>query len=237
MTFDQISPPLSLRASGPLAIFTRPEFKAERMSYPVMTPSAARGLLEAVLWKPAIMWCVLRITVLKPIEFTAFRRNEVNSRAVAPKGSIVREGGAAPVLYADEDRAQRNTVALRDVDYVIEGRFQLTERAGPGDNVNKFVDMFRRRVEKGQHFHQPYFGCRECVADITPVDGRERPIDDTRELGLMLWDIAYSPAGNRPIFFQANLVHGVLEVPTDPQSALVTSPSPSVAIDIAGGGA
>ena len=211
------SPLLAVRAAGPLAVFTRPEFKAERMSYPVMTPSAARGLLEAVLWKPAIVWRVERIKVLRPIAFVSFRRNEVNSRAVTPNASTIREGGVAPVLFADEDRAQRNTVALRDVDYVVEARFEMTPKAGPGDNINKFLDMFRRRVEKGQHFHQPYLGCRECAADVTPADGSERAIDDDRDLGLMLWDIAYAPAGNRPIFFTARLDRGVLEVPADPE--------------------
>lgn len=215
---SESSPLLSLRASGPLAIFTRPELKAERMSYPVMTPSAARGLLEAVLWKPAIVWRVERIKVLKPIAFTAFRRNEVKSRAIAPKTSVITGGGSAPVLFADEDRAQRNTVALRDVDYVVEARFSMTSRAGLGDNIPKFVDMFRRRVEKGQHFHQPYFGCRECIADISPPDGTEVPTDDTRDLGLMLWDIVYAPDGNRPIYFAARLEKGTLEVPINPEN-------------------
>jgi CRISPR-associated protein Cas5d len=217
---DLRSPLLSIRAAGPLAVFTRPEFKAERMSYPVMTPSAARGLLEAVLWKPAIVWRVERIKVLKPIAFIALRRNEVTSRAVTPKASVMQSGGPAPVLFADEDRAQRNTVALRDVDYIVQARFELTDKAGPGDNVNKFLDMFRRRMEKGQHFHQPYLGCRECIADVSPADGSEKPIDDSRDLGLMLWDIVYAPAGNRPIFFAARLDHGVLEFPADPEAIM-----------------
>ncbi len=208
-----VSPPLRLRCRGPVAIFTRPEFKTERVSYPVMTPSAARGLLEAVIWKPAIRWRVLRIEVLSKIEFTAFRRNEVNSRAVAPPASVIDRGGEAPVFFADDDRAQRNTVALRDVDYVVTARFDMTERAGSADNVAKFVDMFRRRVEKGQHFHQPYFGCRECVADVLPATEADRPIDDTRDLGLMLLDIVHEPTGPRAMFFDAKLVQGVLEVP------------------------
>ncbi len=210
------SPVLALRARGPLAIFTRPEFKAERVSYPVMTPSAARGLLEAVLWKPAIVWKVEAIKVLAPIAFVNVRRNEVNNRAPSPSAALVRQGGRPPVLFADDDRAQRNTVALRDVDYLVEARFALTDRAGPGDNVNKFVDMFDRRVEKGQQFHQPYLGCRECAADVMPSDGSERPIDDTRELGLMLWDIAYSANRNRALFFAAMLDRGVLRVPSAP---------------------
>jgi CRISPR-associated protein Cas5d len=170
------SPTLALRARGPLAVFTQPALKVERITFPVITPSAARGLLEAVLWKPAIRWRVERIRVLKPIRYTAFRRNEVNSKAVAPSAAVIRGGGTAPVLFADDDRAQRNTVALSNVDYVIEAHFTLTDCAGPEDNVPKFVDMFRRRVEKGQHFHQPYLGCREFAAEVMPADGAPDPI-------------------------------------------------------------
>ena len=210
------SPPLTLRARGPLAIFTRPEFKAERVSYPVLTPSAARGLLEAVLWKPAIAWKVETIKILTPIAFVNVRRNEVNGRAPRPRAALIRDGGAPPVLFADEDRAQRNTVALRDVDYLVEARFRLTERAGPADNVAKFVEMFQRRVQKGQHFHHPYLGCRECAADVLPPDGSERPIDESRDLGLMLWDIEYGVRGNEPLFFHARIDQGVLRVPRFP---------------------
>jgi CRISPR-associated protein Cas5d len=206
-------PTLRLRARGPLACFTRPELKVERVSYPVMTPSAARGLLEAVMWKPAVVWHIERILVLKEIRFTAFRRNEVNSKAVAPAAAVVQSGGPAPLYYADEDRAQRNTVALRDVDYLIEAHFTMTDRAGPEDNVNKFVDMFIRRVARGQRFHQPYLGCREFVAEVLPGDDAPDPIAETRPLGLMLWDIAYEHGRNTPLFFEARLENGVLEVP------------------------
>jgi len=208
------SPTLRLRARGKLACFTRPELKVERVSYPVMTPSAARGLLEAVCWKPAIAWHVERIRVLKDIRFTAFRRNEVNTRAVVPSNPVIRNGGSYRPYFADEDRAQRNTVALIDVDYVIEAHFTMTPRAGDQDNVNKFIDMFCRRVEKGQHFHQPYLGCREFVAEVLPADDAPGPIDDSRDLGRMLWDIDFSdPKKKRPIFFDAVLEKGVLEVP------------------------
>lgn len=210
------SPPLSLRACGAFAVFTQPSLKVERFSYPVMTPSAARGLLESVLWKPAIAWTIERIRVLKPIQFVAYRRNEVNSKASIPSAAVVNNGGAAPFLVADENRAQRNTVALRDVDYVIEARFALTDRAGPGDNVPKFVDMFRRRVERGQHFQTPYLGCRECVADVSPADDAPAPIADSRSLGLMLWDVLYHPSGNRAVLFDAELKDGILEVPSEP---------------------
>lgn len=212
------SPTLHLRARGPLACFTRPELKVERVSYPVMTPSAARGLIEAVLWKPAILWRIERIHVLREINFTAFRRNEVNNRVANPPASTVKNGGPVPLYFADEDRAQRNTVALRDVDYVVEAHFALTDKAGPDDNMAKFVDMFRRRVEKGQHFQQPYFGCREFVAEVLPVDDAPLPISETRDLGLVLWDIIYGPDRNRPIFFAAKLEDGVMEVPEDPEA-------------------
>ncbi len=213
---------LSLRTRGPLAVFSSPAFKTERVSTPVMTPSAARGLIEAVLWKPAIRWHVERIKVLTPIHFVSFRRNEVNSRAAAPSAKVLRDGGQAPVLFADEDRAQRNTVALRDVDYVIEARFTLTDRAGPDDSVTKFVEMFERRVRKGQHFHQPYLGCREFAADVLPADDAPEPIPVTRDLGMMPWDIEYGPDGNRPVFFNARLEDGVMEVPPDREAAEAT---------------
>lgn len=212
---------LSLRASGPLALFTDPALKVERMSYPVMTPSAARGVLEAVLWKPAIRWRVSRIHVLNPIRFTSFRRNEVNSRTVAPSPSVVAGGGELTPYFADDDRAQRNTVALRCVDYVIEATFSLTEHAGPDDNIPKFVEMFRRRVAKGQHFHQPYLGCREFAADIRPAEGAPEPIPETRDLGWMLWDIAYAGEKAQPLFFNARLDRGVVEVPPHPLGAQV----------------
>lgn len=214
------SPILHLRARGPLACFTRPELKVERVSYSVMTPSAARGLLEAVLWKPAILWHIERIHVLSEIKFTAFRRNEVNSKASRPSEKLVANGGPAPLFFADEDRAQRNTVALRDVDYLIDTHFTLTEKAGPDDNLAKFTEIFQRRVEKGQHFHQPYFGCREFIAEVLPPDSAPPPISENADLGLMLWDIVYGKEGNTPIFFAARLENGILEIPEDPEATL-----------------
>ena len=217
------SPSLRLRARGPLACFTRPELKVERVSYPVMTPSAARGLLEAVLWKPAIAWHVERISILREIKFTAFRRNEVNTKASTPRLTTIKNGGPPPPLYFADDannRAQRNTVALSDVDYVIEAHFTFTGSAGADDNMNKFVEMFNRRVAKGQHFHQPYFGCREFVAEVFAADEAPPAITESLDLGLMLWDIRFSVARNTPIFFPARLNKGVLEVPADPEAAL-----------------
>jgi CRISPR-associated protein Cas5d len=188
-----------------------------------MTPTAAVGLLTSVLWKPAIAWQIERIKVLAPITFTSFRRNEVTSRAVTPSAAAMRGEAPYPHYFADDDRAQRNTVALRDVDYVIEARFSLTAAAGAADNVPKFVDMFRRRVEKGQHFLAPYLGVRECAADVTSADGASAPIQDSRHLGRILWWIEYGANGRiRPHFFDAYLVDGVLEVPALPDSGAVS---------------
>lgn len=217
-----VSPTLSLRARGPLAVFTDPALKAERVTVPVMTPTAAIGLLSAVLWKPAIAWHIQRIRVLAPIAFTSFRRNEVNAKAPTPSAAIMRGAAEYAPYFADEDRSQRNTVALRDVDYVVEARFALTGAAGSSDNVPKFVDMFRRRVERGQHFHHPYLGVRECVADVLPADGAPDPIDDSRDLGRILWWIDYSAETARPHFFEARLNRGVLEVPPLPTQAGVS---------------
>ncbi len=197
------------------------------MSYPVITPSAARGILEAVLWKPAIQWHISRIAVLAPIEFTAFRRNEVNSRAVAPSAAVIGGGGQHAPYFADEDRAQRNTVALRDVDYQIDAHFTMTDRAGLDDNPTKFVEMFRRRLASGQHWQQPYLGCREFIADVGPVDDKcPPPIKETRDLGVMLWDILYDEGANRPVFFAAKMNNGVIEVPPTAEAAAATLHGP-----------
>lgn len=184
--------------------------KVERVSYEVMTPSAARGVLEAVLWKPQIRWHVHAIEVLAPIRWASFRRNEVQSRASARSGEII----------ADDDRTQRNTVALRDVDYVIEASFTLTEKAGTGDSVAKYVEMFRRRLEKGQHYHAPYLGCREFAAEVLPAEGAPKPIDIDRPLGWMFYDWQRFPTGQggkddkgQPLFFEAQLASGALRIP------------------------
>jgi CRISPR-associated protein Cas5d len=180
--------------------------KVERVSYEAMTPAAARGLLEAVLWKPAIRWQVHSIAVLSPIRWISFRRNEVNSKA-----SGIRE------YYSDEDRAQRNTVALRDVDYGIEASIALTAKAGPDDTIRKFEEMFTRRLERGQTFQQPYLGCREFAADIEPWNAASQGIDPgiDRPLGLMFYDFDYSVKSPVPMFFHARLRSGVVHVPPE----------------------
>jgi CRISPR-associated protein Cas5d len=206
-----------MRVKGMFACFSRPELKVERVSYAVPTPSAVCGIYSAVLWKPAIRWHVQRIHVCRPIQFVAFRRNEVNSVASAPAEETIRNGGPAPTFFADTDRAQRNTVALYDVEYVFESFFTMTEGAGESDNVTKFVDMFQRRLEKGQCFMTPYLGCREFSAEFSPAEEPIRPVKDDQDLGLMLWGISFTPSGNRAHFFRARLEKGTVHVPESPE--------------------
>ena len=207
------SDPFRVRMRGPLACFTRPEMKVERVSYEVMTPSAARGAIQAVLWKPQICWHIRRIEILAPIRWTSFRRNEVQAVMSARAGEI----------FIEDERTQRNTVALRDVDYVVEAWFELTRHAGDGDTVAKYVEMFRRRLSKGQHFYAPYLGCREFVAEVSLATAAPPPLNDAdRPLGIMFYDFDWpdfdggdAPAGTpiRPLFFEARLAHGVVHVP------------------------
>lgn len=202
----KVSGTLRLRVRGPLACFTRPELRVERVSYEVMTPAGAHGVLRAVLGKPCIDWEASAIAVLNPVRWHSFRRNEVNS-AMSPRS----EG-----IVADEDRAQRNTVALRDVDYVIEARFRLNDKVRPDDSVAKFEEMFRHRMERGQVFLQPYLGCREFAAEVMKPEGAPLPCEKVdRPLGLMFYDWDWRDAKTpRPLFFEARLTDGVLRVPT-----------------------
>jgi len=220
---NERSPEFRVRVFGPLACFTRPEMKVERVSYEVMTPSAARGVLEAILWKPAIRWVVRAIEVHSPIIFTSFKRNEVNSRVHTPSAAQVAGRDAFEPYFADEDRAQRNTLALRDVDYVVRAIFFMTERAGSDDNLTKFVEMFRRRLEKGQCHYMPYLGCREFTAGFEPAPPDRAPPALSKPLGWMLHDFDFGPP-IRPRFFAAKIEDGVLPVPpfeaTAPASAL-----------------
>lgn len=206
-----------LKVWGDFACFTRPEMKVERVSYDVMTPSAARGVLEAVLWKPAIRWEITRIDVLKEIRFTSVRRNEVG--AVIPIRNVASAadgGGGTLALYVEDERQQRAGILLRDVAYVIHARFHMTGCAGLGDNAAKFRDMFARRVVKGQCMMQPYLGCREFSAYFGPVDDASppAPIAEDRELGWMLHDLEYRDGRTEPRFFDARLEQGVVRVPS-----------------------
>ncbi len=203
-----------VRVRGPYACFTRPELKTERVSYEVMTPSAARGVLEAILWKPAIFWQLRRIALLSPARFIQFKRNEVNTR-LSTRNALAASRRSEPFdYYADRDRSQRNTLALRDVDYLIEAQIRLTKQAGAEDNLRKFEEMFERRLKRGQVYYQPYLGCREFPAVIEEYGGDPGPVvTEDRDLGFMLHDIRFRAGGNEPVYFRARLNQGVLEVP------------------------
>lgn len=203
-----------VRIRGAVACFTRPEFKTERFSYEVITPSAARGVFEAILWKPAIRWHIRRIMLLAPARFIQVKRNEVTKRASVLNIQTASRRGAPLDYFADEDRAQRNTLALRDVDYAVEAEFRMTAQRGSDDNPRKFDEMFRRRLERGQFHMQPYLGCREFPAIVEAYSGDPPPLaEETRDLGYMLHDIRYSATKNEPVFFRASLQNGVIEVP------------------------
>ncbi len=202
-----------VRIRGEWACFTRPELKTERVSYHVITPSAVRGAVEAVVWKPAIRWNVHRIAVLAPIKFASVKRNEVNRVIPTRNARALMRGEEVPDYFADEDRAQRNALVLRDVDYVAEVSFAMTRRAGPEDNPLKFDEMFRRRLERGQYHMSPYLGTREFPAIIEPAGDEDwKPIAVDMDLGRMLLDIDYGRP-NRPVFFEARMKGGVIEVP------------------------
>jgi len=207
-----------LRVSGDRACFTRPEMKVERVSYDVMTPSAARGILEAIHWKPAIRWQVDAIHVLNPIKFQSIRRNEVGHKAPAGKIKTAMNRGSLEglQLLADEDRQQRASTILVDVAYVIEAHFEMTPKAGQDDNEGKHLDIFNRRASRGQCFHQPCLGTREFDArfELLP-DNSPLPatIPDTRDLGFMLYDIDHQAAERPSLFFRAKLEKGVVTVP------------------------
>jgi len=224
-----MSPPLEVKVWADYACFTRPEFGAERVSYPVMTPSAARGVLEAIFWKPEFRWIVREIAVLQPIQHFSIVRNEMNSwqSPSAAKSDDYR-------YFADDDRAQRHTLGLRNVAYLIKADIELKPHANA--NIAKYRDQFRRRVKKGQCHHQPYLGTREFSAFFCEPDPEvDQPIAHTDELGLMLFDLEFTATEDAPTltyfthnaigakvtkgkaqpkFFRARLENGVLRVPT-----------------------
>lgn len=202
-------PPMKLKVWGDLACFTRPEMKVERVSYPVMTPSAARGVLEAIFWKPEFQWRVREIAVLRPIRHYSILRNEVNS------GTVVSSAHEGKPFFAEEDRAQRHTLALRDVAYLVDAEIVVhPEVPYP---VKKYQEMFLRRLQQGQCFHRPCLGCREFAASFAAPDGSEQPIELDDDLGLMLFDLDYDPGKSgrgKPRFFHARLEHGILRIPS-----------------------
>lgn len=193
--------------------------KVERVSYDIMTPSAARGLLESIFWHPGLRWHIDRIRVCAPIRFTNVRRNEVKAVASARTARTVMERGKGELyLVTSENIQQRASLLLQDVHYVIEAHFDMTDRAAPSDNPGKFQDIMKRRIQKGQFYSQPYFGCREFPAHFKSCEEVPPCPDElagkTIDLGYMPWDMDYSnPENITPLFFRAALKNGVLEVP------------------------
>ena len=208
---------ISVEVWGAYALFSRPELKTERVSYDVMTPSAARGLLDAIMWHPGLKWVVDSIHVCAPIRFTNIRRNEVKDTVSARKAQSVMEKGGELYLATPESIQQRAAMVLRDVHYVIDAHFEMTQRASPTDNPGKFQEMMRRRVEKGQFYHQPCFGVREFPAHFKPctqLPPCPEELKGEKDLGWMLLDMDYTnPQNITPRFFRASLTDGVMVVP------------------------
>ena len=212
-------PSIQVRVWGEYACFTRPETKVERFSYPVMTPSAARNVLDAICWRPQMRWVVTRITVLKPIRFISVLRNEVQSKLspAAVKKWMRDPSEFAPLVAGagqGTDGTPRNTTLLRDVAYWIDAYPLVFDTSGD-NSPTKYVEMMNRRVEKGQCFTRPYLGCREFAAEFGAPLAADRPIEDSLEIGRMLYDIAFLAAGNRAAFFEARLQNGVLDTRPD----------------------
>ena len=220
---------IKMLVKGPRACFTRPEMKAERVSYDVMTPSAARGILEAVYWKPAIAWHIDSIEVLNEIRFETFRRNEVGKKLSYEKAKSV-YGGSGESLYlvasdtASKVRQQRATLLLRDVAYIVNAHFDLTSRAGEGDTIEKHYNIALRRLRKGQCFNQPYLGCREFSAEVSLVEeGREAPPSfyvgiPEKDFGFMLYDLDFTNARKpEPKFFRAVMRNGIIDTSIESQ--------------------
>lgn len=209
---------IRLEVWGDYACFTRAELKTERVSYDVMTPSAARGLLESIFWHPGLKWVIDRIYVRAPIRFMNLRRNEVKATISARSAKTVMERGQGQLYLCTSDNIQqRAALLLTNVRYIIEAHFDMTDQAAPGDNPGKFQDIIKRRISRGQFYHQPYFGCREFPAHFAPcpaIPSCPEELNGEQDLGYMLYDMDYSdPENIRPLFFRAVLRDGVLEVP------------------------
>lgn len=204
---------IKLKVWSDYACFTRPEMKVERVSYDVMTPSAARGILEAIYWKPAIVWVIDRIHVLNPIRFDNIRRNELAGKL--PVGTIKKamNDGVSPVeIFIENDRQQRAAMVLRDVSYVIEAHFEFT--GSEDNNVAKHKEIFDRRARKGQCFHHPYLGCREFAAHFELIEDGipQSELEGERDLGWMLHDMDFEN-NMEAKFFRAEMRNGIIEVP------------------------
>jgi CRISPR-associated protein Cas5d len=196
---------ITVRVRGEYALFTRPEMKVERVSYEVITPSAARGIIEAVYWKPAIRWVIDKIHVLNEIEFTNVRRNEVSDKASIGK----------PYIVATEARQQRAAMVLRNVDYIIEAHFEMTDKASLDDTEAKHYNIALRRLREGQHFHAPCLGTREFGAKVEIIEDGNIPksLLGDRDLGWMLYDLDFANARDiQPQFFKAELRNGILDL-------------------------
>jgi CRISPR-associated protein Cas5d len=208
---------ITIRVQGDYALFTRPEMKVERVSYDVITPSAARGLIEAIYWKPAICWVIDKIHVLNEIRFTNIRRNEVSSKISVSTAKQIMKGAKKPFyLSATDDRQQRAALVLKDVDYLIEAHFEMTAEAGEDDTVEKHYNIALRRLRKGQHYHAPYLGTREFGAKVELLENGNRPtsaLSGEINLGWMLYDLDFSnPKDIQPMFFNATMQDGVIDL-------------------------
>ena len=203
---------------GDYALFSRPEMKVERCSYDVITPSAARGILEAIYWHPGMKWIIDRIYVNKPIQFTSVRRNEVKSKVSANNVLPVYNGSNKQLYISTKsDIVQRASLLLRDVEYVIDAHFEMTEEANSSDNPGKFKDIMKRRLKRGECYHTPYFGCREFPVKFCDWEDEEihtaYESEEERDLGFMLYDMDYSdPEDIQPMFFRAVMHRGLIEV-------------------------
>jgi CRISPR-associated protein Cas5d len=218
---------VSVKVFGPIACWTRPENKVERLSYECITPSAARNILDSICWRPEMRWIVTRISILNPVRFLSFRRNEVQNKVSAKSlGKWLKDPASTEPMVVGAGSAevtQRNTVALRDVCYVIEAHPHVFNPTAD-NHPTKYIAMFNRRVAKGQCFQRPSLGCREFAADFAPVSASDKPLTGLNlDLGRMLYDIVFRPDANRAIFFDAKVRDGVLD--TRPEVAI---PDPSI---------
>ena len=233
-----MSSPIILEVSGDYALFSRPEMKVERVSYDVITPSAARGILEAIYWKPQIRWIIDRITVINPIRFTNIRRNEISKKASSPNAALVNQGGNDTLgIYVDQERQQRASLLLRDVRYLIYASVHILdtrldrggEKIPANQAAGKHLEIFKRRARKGQAFHQPYFGCREFPVsfklheDDSEVPKPHESLQGEKDLGFMLHAIEFDQTpktkavkSTTPHFFRAEMIDGGITVPVLP---------------------
>ena len=209
---------VKVKVWGEYALFSRPEMKVERCSYDVITPSAARGILEAIYWHPGMKWAIDKIYVQKPVQFTSIRRNEVKSKISSNNVLPVYNGADKPLYISTKsDIVQRASLLLRDVSYVIEAHFEMTEKAVESDNPGKFKDIIMRRLKKGECFHTPYFGCREFPVKFALCEEEEIKTayedEEERDLGFMLYEMDYTDSQNiQPMFFRAIMKKGVIDV-------------------------